>query len=119
MESENKRKWRGLKQGDSADKGTLNFGGHAPELWCDGGEAGFITRMIEESLSVKDQCFWFTSLVARKDNLAPVYQALKQVQATQVKTVEMAQGQKISRFVAWSFLDTEQMDFWRHNFWRK
>ncbi|RDL45433.1 23S rRNA (adenine(1618)-N(6))-methyltransferase RlmF [Marinomonas piezotolerans] len=119
MASENKRKWRGLKQGDSADKGTLNFGGHAPELWCDGGEAGFITRMIEESLSVKDQCFWFTSLVARKDNLATVYQALKQVQATQVKTVEMAQGQKISRFVAWSFLDTEQMDFWRHNFWRK
>lgn len=117
MVSENKRKWRGLK-GDS-NNSTLNFGGHAPELWCEGGEAGFVTRMIKESVNYKDRCFWFTSLVARKENLAAVYRALEEAGAVQVKTVEMAQGQKISRFVAWSFLEPAQVDFWRDTRWRK
>lgn len=117
MVSENKRKWRGLK-GES-NKSTLNFGGHAPELWCEGGEAGFITRMIKESADYKDRCFWFTSLVARKENLTAIYRALEAVGAAQVKTIEMAQGQKVSRFVAWSFLEPAQIDFWRDTRWRK
>ncbi|MAF17226.1 MAG: 23S rRNA (adenine(1618)-N(6))-methyltransferase RlmF [Marinomonas sp.] len=117
MTSENKRKWRGVK-GD-ANKTTLNFGGQAPELWCEGGETGFISRMIKESVDVKDRCFWFTSLVARKENLAAIYRVLKSVGAVQVKTIEMAQGQKISRFVAWSFLEPAQIDFWRDTRWRK
>ncbi|CUB06217.1 23S rRNA (adenine(1618)-N(6))-methyltransferase RlmF [Marinomonas fungiae] len=117
MKSENQRKWRGLK-GES-NKSTLNFGGHAPELWCEGGEAGFIARMIKESVAYKDRCFWFTSLVARKENLPAVYRALEAAGVVQVKTVEMAQGQKISRFVAWSFLEPAQIDFWRDTRWRK
>lgn len=116
MVSENQRKWRGLK-GETSN--TLNFGGHAPELWCEGGEAGFIARMIQESVAYKDRCFWFTSLVARKENLAAVYRALDKAGAVQVKTVEMAQGQKVSRFVAWSFLEPAQVDFWRDTRWRK
>lgn len=117
MMTENQRKWRGLK-GD-ANNTTLNFGGHAPELWCEGGEAGFVTRMIKESVNYKDRCFWFTSLVARKENLPAVYRALETAGAVQVKTVEMAQGQKVSRFVAWSFLEPAQMDFWRDTRWHK
>lgn len=117
MASENKRKWRGLKA--ESNKTTLNFGGHGPELWCEGGEVGFITRMIKESVIYKDRCFWFTSLVARKENLAAVYRALSSAGAVQVKTVEMAQGQKVSRFVAWSFLEPAQIDFWRDTRWHK
>ncbi len=119
MSSENKRKWRGLESKEDAKKGTLNFGGHGPELWYEGGETGFITRMIEESVAVKEQCFWFTSLVARKDNLKRLYQALEHAGATDVKTIEMSQGQKISRFIAWTFLEPNQMDFWRDTRWRK
>ena len=33
-------------------KPELNFGGQNNELWCDGGEISFITRMINESLSL-------------------------------------------------------------------
>ncbi|MBM6551003.1 23S rRNA (adenine(1618)-N(6))-methyltransferase RlmF [Marinomonas ostreistagni] len=119
MSSENKRKWRGLNAKADAKKGTLNFGGHGPELWCDGGEAGFITRMIKESVAFKERCFWFTSLVARRDNLPSIYRALEQAGAIQVKTIEMAQGQKVSRFVAWSFLEDAQIDYWRDTRWRK
>lgn len=119
MSSENKRKWRGLKADKNAHKGTLNFGGHGPELWCEGGEVGFILRMIQESVAYKERCFWFTSLVARRDNLTPIYRALEKVGAAQVKTIEMAQGQKTSRFVAWSFLEEVQIDYWRDTRWRK
>lgn len=119
MVAENKRKWRGLNANQNANNGTLNFGGHAPELWCEGGETGFITRMIEESKRVQDRCFWFTSLVARKENLTAIYRALEKAGVTQVKTIDMAQGQKVSRFVAWTFLEPAQMDYWRDTRWRK
>ncbi|MGB5998213.1 MAG: RlmF-related methyltransferase, partial [Marinomonas sp.] len=42
----------------------------------------------------------------------------KEAGARQVKTIEMAQGQKISRFVAWSFLQDDQIDYWQDNHWQ-
>jgi 23S rRNA (adenine1618-N6)-methyltransferase len=35
-----------------------------------------------------------------------------------VRTIEMAQGQKISRFVAWTFLDAEQQATWAAERWQ-
>ncbi|WP_133012323.1 23S rRNA (adenine(1618)-N(6))-methyltransferase RlmF [Marinomonas flavescens] len=122
MQDESKRKWRGVKGKESTKSTTtkpvLNFGGTAPELWCDGGEAGFVSRMIKESVHYSDRCFWFTSLVARQSNLDAIYRTLKEVGARQIKTIEMAQGQKISRFVAWSFLQDSQIDYWQDNYWQ-
>ena len=118
MLDESQRKWRGVKsKSNNSDKPVLNFGGTAPELWCDGGEVGFVSRMIKESTHYADRCFWFTSLVARQGNLDAIYRVLKEVGARQVKTIEMAQGQKISRFVAWSFLEDDQIDYWKDNYW--
>lgn len=99
------RKWKNLGQGKS-DK--LNFGGQKGELWCPGGEVRFITNMIEESVEFGNQCLWFTSLVSKKENLNPLQKILRKVSPNEVKIVDMAQGQKISRFIAWSFLDKEQ-----------
>ncbi|SFM88642.1 23S rRNA m(6)A-1618 methyltransferase [Izhakiella capsodis] len=81
----------------------LNFGGQPQELWCDGGESGFITRMIAESIGFARQCGWFTTLVSRKENLPALYTHLKRANVREVKTVAMAQGQKQSRFIAWRF----------------
>ncbi len=81
----------------------LNFGGQAAELYCEGGELGFIKRMIEESIEFKNHCRWFTTLVSKTSHLPSIYNALKNINAKQIRTVEMAQGQKLSRFVAWSF----------------
>ncbi|MFO5695464.1 RlmF-related methyltransferase, partial [Klebsiella pneumoniae] len=52
-----------------------------------------------------DQVKWFTSLVSRGDNLPPLYRLLTEVGAVKVVKKEMAQGQKQSRFIAWSFMD--------------
>lgn len=94
------RKWRGLGKKPPQ---ALNFGGQSNELFCEGGEAAFLTTMIRESKFFAKQCVWFTTLVSKATNLPLVYRELKKVQAVTVKTVEMAQGQKQSRFVAWSF----------------
>lgn len=94
------RKWRGL--GKKAPQ-ALNFGGQSNELFCEGGEAAFLTTMIRESRLFAKQCVWFTTLVSKATNLPLVDRELKKVQAVTVKRVEMAQGQKQSRFVAWTF----------------
>ncbi|WP_392560056.1 23S rRNA (adenine(1618)-N(6))-methyltransferase RlmF [Orbus mooreae] len=86
----------------------LNFGGQHNELWCEGGEVLFVNNMIEESVQYGQQCLWFTSLISKKESLAAIMSKLEQVAATAVKIVPMAQGQKVSRFVAWSFLTVAQ-----------
>ncbi len=82
----------------------LNFGGQANELWCNGGEALFIKRMIKQSVAFKSQVGWFTTLVSKKENLPKIYKQLDKLKATH-QTINMSQGNKQSRLVAWSFKD--------------
>ena len=95
------RKWSNLGKGSSK---ALNFGGQNSELWCPGGEIKFIARMIEQSAEFADQCLWFSSLVSKKDNLVPLERILKKARVADFEVVEMAQGQKTSRFVAWTYV---------------
>ena len=81
----------------------LNFGGQKAELWCEGGELGFITQMAKESCEFALQVQWFTTLISKKENVEALYQELARLGVKTIKTVDMAQGQKISRFVAWTF----------------
>ncbi|MFY8327451.1 23S rRNA (adenine(1618)-N(6))-methyltransferase RlmF [Pseudoalteromonas sp. ZZD1] len=96
------RKWRNLGK---APKSDLNFGGQNNELWCEGGEAQFISTMIKESADFAEQCLWFTSLVSKKETLPFLKQELSKYPVAEVKVIDMAQGQKISRFIAWSYFD--------------
>jgi len=96
------RKIKKLSGKKSSDP-ILNFGGQHSELWCEGGEEGFVKKMIIESSKIPTQCGWFTSLIAKKEHLPSIYRALKIVKALEVRTIEMAQGQKKSRIVAWTF----------------
>lgn len=82
---------------------SLNFAGQNNELWCEDGEVGFIQKMIAESKVYRSQFFWFTSLVSKKDSLKPIYANLKKAKVTEHRTINMGQGSKVSRFVAWRF----------------
>lgn len=93
------------KLGDSKQKTVLNFGGQHMELWCQGGESTFISNMIKESANYKTQCLWFTTLVSKKESLPVIRKHLEAVEAIETKIVPMAQGQKISRFVAWTYFN--------------
>lgn len=99
------RKRRNLGQAVDA---ALNFGGQQQELWCEGGEVAFIKKMIAESAQFARQVKWFTTLVSRSENLPPLYRALTDVGAVKVVKKEMAQGQKQSRFIAWTFMDNDK-----------
>lgn len=99
------RKWRNLGKSPS---NRLNFGGQNTELWCPGGEIKFITRMIEESTLFAKQCIWYTSLVSKKDNLFALKKQLRKAKVADFKVINMAQGQKTSRFIAWSFITKNQ-----------
>ncbi len=92
-------KWRKLGKAGS----SRNFGGQGAELWCEGGEVAFLRRMIAESAARPALARWFTSLVSTSSNLPAAHRALRQAGAKDIRTVEMAQGQKKSRFVAWRF----------------
>jgi len=100
------RKWKNLNKGNHPHKKeSLNFGGQKAELWCQGGEVAFIRNMIKESKHYQKQVLWFTCLVSKKDHLSLIKLSLKKAKVTQIKVVKMAQGQKTSRFIAWSFAE--------------
>ncbi|MBS2021882.1 MAG: RlmF-related methyltransferase, partial [Deltaproteobacteria bacterium] len=113
-----RRKWRNLGKPGHAksaertaqrnQRPTLNFGGQARELWCPGGERAFIAQLITESARDPGRCVWFTSLVSKSDSLKSVQHALRQARAQATETIEMKQGQKTSRLVAWTFLSPRE-----------
>jgi 23S rRNA (adenine1618-N6)-methyltransferase len=107
------RKWHKLARGAARPLASgLNFGGQAHELFCRGGEAGFLQRMVAESAAHAAQVLWFSSLVSASSNLPAVRRQLKAVGAQAVREITMAQGSKRSRFVAWTFLDASQRIRW-------
>ena len=103
------------KQKDS--KLVLNFGGQNNELWCDGGEERFVKNMIIQSKQFSGQVFWFSTLISKEARLRTVYQMLKKAQVFEMKTLKMAQGNKQSRVVAWTFLNKEQQLEWADARW--
>ncbi len=112
------RKLSNLK-GKKVTNPTLNFGGQNRELWVAGGEAKFIDDMIRESAEFKNSCYWFTANISKQSNLRNIYAALKNIKALDVKTIPMAQGNKVSRLVAWTFLDEKQRKIWRDLRWNR
>ena len=97
------RKLKNLGGGKPA-KTVLNFGGQSSELWCHGGEAAFVRRMIVESATLPNLCIWFTTLISKRATLPEIYRELKKARAIDVRTLVMFAGQKQSRIVAWTFL---------------
>lgn len=107
----NRRKSNNLRK-KKVDKTNLNFSGNASELWCEGGEMAFIKKMINESVQFSSQVLWFTSLVSKKDNLHQLTTLLKNLKVPEFKIIDMTQGQKISRILAWTFIPKDNRKDW-------
>lgn len=107
----NLRKTKNLKKSKTRQP-NLNFSGQQSELWCEGGELAFISKMIEESALYSSQVLWFTCLVSKKENLYKLNSLLKKVKAIDFKTIEMSQGQKTSRILAWTFISENNRKNW-------
>lgn len=104
----NRRKRRNLGTNASGNP-ARNFGGQQGELWCPGGELGFVGRMIEQSFEFRDRCRWFTTLVSKSEHLTRLERALREVNPARVKIIAMGQGSKQSRLLAWSFAENARV----------
>lgn len=92
------RKRTNLKLGKSS---RLNFGGRSHELWTAGGERALISSMIEESARIPETVTWFTSLVSKDSSLQTLEKKLKSVKCSKFQIINMGQGQKKGRILAW------------------
>ncbi len=81
---------------------SRNFGGISNELWCNGGEALFVKRMIKQSVAFKKQVGHFTTLISKSEHLPKLVKQLDKLNAFH-KVVDMQQGNKKSRILIWSF----------------
>ncbi|MFK7804432.1 MAG: 23S rRNA (adenine(1618)-N(6))-methyltransferase RlmF [Anaerolineae bacterium] len=103
----NQRKLNNLarNRGESAaPSSTLNFGGLEDELWCKGGERLFLKKLMKESQLFSDQCRWFTSLVSKAEHIKPAKKLLRKLDTTEIREIELVQGNKVTRILAWSFI---------------
>ena len=105
------RKLNNLTKKNNA-KLALNFGGQNNELWCEGGEVEFIKNMMYQSQQYADSCFWYSTLVSKQTTLKPILETLKWLKALEIKVIDMQQGNKISRIVAWTFLTENEQKQW-------
>ncbi len=119
LENHKKRNQNNPESGFSsstAKSKALNFGGQNSELWCEGGEVEFVCKMIKESVQFGHQVLWFSSLVSKKDSLKFIQKELdfinKKKAKLMVKVIDMGQGQKTSRFIAWSFVPEHLHETW-------
>ncbi len=106
----NARKLEGLGNRDHVQ--TRNFSGKQQELWYKGGEKAFIHTYLYESSMFKTNCFWYSTLVSKKENAESMYSSLKKLGATDIKTIPMHQGNKVTRIVAWTFLNKDEQKEW-------
>lgn len=107
------------KMGRGHEAPVKNFGGQRAELWTPGGEEAFINRMIKESVTLKNDIFWFTTLVSKRETLPGITESLKAANVFEMKIVNMSQGQKISRIIAWTFLNEAAQQEWKKKRWQK
>ncbi len=95
---------RKLNNLNNKQQEKLNFGGQANELWCNGGEALFLKRMIKQSVDFRLNVKFFTSLVSKKENLPKLEKQLLKLN-TSFKIIPMEHGNKKTRIIAWSFTE--------------
>ena len=111
------QKLRKLGKQVDRTKVVLNFGGQKNDHRSDGDEERFVCQMVQESIQFAEQCLWFSTLVSKKTTLPVLLNALAKSGVVDVKTIKMTQGQKESRFVAWTFLDSRQQQAWKNARW--
>ena len=112
------RKLSNLKK-EKVTKAELNFGGKEGELWTDAGEKRFIRRMIKESRKFGKLCCWFSTIVSKQSSLNEIYSLFEELDVEEYKTIQMGQGNKTSRIVAWTFLTQEEEKEWVKERWTK
>ena len=72
-------------------------------VWEDGGDAGFVSRIVTESVNFADRFIWFTSLIGRKRSINVVREVLSKISGvTHVVSTRLMQGRTMRWAIAWT-----------------
>ncbi|KAF8166825.1 S-adenosyl-L-methionine dependent methyltransferase [Pholiota molesta] len=86
-------------------------GSEVEMIYSDGGEAGFVRRMVEESIKPKPSASsWYTSMLGKMSSILSIVELLRQHSITNYAITEFVQGQTRRWAIAWSFTDTHLPD---------
>ncbi|KAI1266978.1 hypothetical protein F5Y18DRAFT_353511 [Xylariaceae sp. FL1019] len=76
------------------------------EMVCDGGEVGFIQRMLRESLVTTNRVQWYTAMLGKQSSLEILVDNLKELNIDNYAITTFIQGTKTRRWaIAWSFIN--------------
>ncbi|KAI8903437.1 hypothetical protein DFJ77DRAFT_444257 [Powellomyces hirtus] len=86
--------------------------GSAAEMITAGGEAAFILHMLAESSQphMRDRVGWYTSLVGRKDDIAVIENALRELDGVRWVVRTLRQAKTVRWVVAWTFVHLASRD---------
>lgn len=71
-----------------------------------GGEVEFVTRMIRESIELRNRVQWYTSMVGKFSSVATLLNILRKEGNGNWAVAEFVQGSKTRRWaIGWSWMD--------------
>ncbi|KAL4974273.1 hypothetical protein BDW66DRAFT_140457 [Aspergillus desertorum] len=71
-----------------------------------GGEVSFVSRMITESIALREKVLWYTSMLGKLSSLSTLIEKLIELGNTNYAVTEFVQGNKTRRWaIAWSWAD--------------
>lgn len=80
--------------------------GSENEMVTAGGEVAFVSRIIDESLVLKDRVQWYTSMLGKFSSVGVIVQKLKDHNIDNYAVTEFVQGSKTRRWaIGWSYDD--------------
>lgn len=88
------------------------------ELSCEGGEEAFLQLMVRQSQQFRTSVYWFSSVVLKQSHLKSAYKTLQKIGVADLKVIQMGQGNKSSRILAWTFMNKVQQEAWRAERWK-
>lgn len=74
------------------------------EMICEGGEVSHVSRMLQESLHLRDRVQWYTTMLGKASSLELLVEELRKNGIDNYAVAELVQGSKTKRWtLGWSF----------------
>jgi len=78
--------------------------GASIEMVCEGGEVEHVSRMLRESLTLRERVQWYTAMLGKSTSMEPLVNQLREHGINNFAVTEFIQGNKTRRWaLGWSF----------------